>query len=85
MILPTGSQLLLLSVSQPLATLLIVTLSCQAKGLNAHAEFLNNYKDIMSSPSKRLPNQKFGKSSVQEAIKGASAQIELQEKDAEST
>ncbi|KAH9203982.1 hypothetical protein DL95DRAFT_471900 [Leptodontidium sp. 2 PMI_412] len=35
-----------------------------AKGINAHAEFLETYEDILSSLSKRLSNKKFRKDSA---------------------
>ena len=39
-----------------------------AKGINAHAEFLETYEDILSSLSKRLSNKKFRKGSTINAI-----------------
>ncbi|PVH68777.1 DDE-domain-containing protein [Cadophora sp. DSE1049] len=48
-----------------------------AKGINAHAEFLETYEDILSSPSKRLSNKKFRKGSTVNAILADAARQEL--------
>ncbi len=48
-----------------------------APGISAHSAFLNKHEHEMSSPSKRVSNQKFRKGAEIEALKGAVAQEKL--------
>ena len=48
-----------------------------AKGIHAHADFLENYEYEMSSPSRHISNSKFRKGAQIEANLGAVAKRQL--------
>lgn len=53
----------------------------RAKGIFAHADFLERYEDTISSPSRKLSNKKFRKGAQIEANLGAIAKQQLRDKD----